>query len=140
MFWVSVLANLGWRCFHLEILSFFYLLQLFVANLMVEDNALSPLLFCLPALFCNLITLGGGGGGKMSTQHNTHIINIWLILLFIHVCSLAYLYQQTRKKLLFVRKPIFRIEKCPQIHIFPNHTKVTYIDFFPKILEIFEEK
>ena len=47
---------------------------------------------------------------------------------------------QTRKKLIFVRKPIFRIEKCPQIHIFPNHTKVTYIDFFPKILEIFEEK
>ena len=32
---------------------------------------------------------------------------------------------QTRKKLIFVRKRFFRIEKCPQIHVFPNNIKLT---------------
>ena len=36
-----------------------------------------------------------------------------------------YYSHQTWKKLIFVRKPIFQIEKCPQIHIFPNHIKLT---------------
>ena len=32
---------------------------------------------------------------------------------------------QTRKKLIFVRKRFFRIENCPQIHVFPNNIKLT---------------
>ena len=31
---------------------------------------------------------------------------------------------QTWKKLFFVRKPIFWVEKCPQIQIVPKHIKV----------------
>ena len=37
---------------------------------------------------------------------------------------------QTWKKLIFVRKLIFWIEKCPQIHIFPNHIIFAQITTF----------
>ena len=46
---------------------------------------------------------------------------------------------QTEKKLIFVRMPIFKTEKCRQIHVFPNHIKVTLIDIFSNALDIFEE-
>ena len=37
---------------------------------------------------------------------------------------------QTWKKLIFVRNPIFGIEKCPQIQIVPKHMKVPKISNF----------
>ena len=44
---------------------------------------------------------------------------------------------QTWKKLIFVRKPIFGVEKCPQIHIVPKHIKVPKIPIFSMISVIF---
>ena len=46
---------------------------------------------------------------------------------------------QTWKKLIFVRKPIFGVEKCPQIHIVPKHIKVSKVELFP-MYEIFSRK
>ena len=37
---------------------------------------------------------------------------------------------QTWKKLIFVRKPIFGVEKCLQIHIVPKHIKEPKIPIF----------
>ena len=34
----------------------------------------------------------------------------------------------------------FQIEKCPQIHVFPNHIKVTQIEIFSITLDIFKQK
>ena len=47
---------------------------------------------------------------------------------------------QTWKKLIFVRKPIFGVEKCPQIQIVPKHIKVPDIAIFSIISDILEQK
>ena len=44
---------------------------------------------------------------------------------------------QTWKKFIFVRKPIFGVEKCPQIQIVPRHIKVPKIEIFSIISDIF---
>ena len=46
---------------------------------------------------------------------------------------------QTWKKLIFVRKPIFGIEKRPQIHSDSMHMKVRKIAIFP-IYQIFSNR
>ena len=44
------------------------------------------------------------------------------------------------EKSFFVRKPIFGVEKCPQIQINPKHIKVPKIAFFSMISDISEQK
>ena len=48
--------------------------------------------------------------------------------------------RQTWKKLIFARKPIFGVEKCPQIQIDPKHLKVSKTAIFSIISDIFEQK
>ena len=45
--------------------------------------------------------------------------------------------EQTWKKLILVRKPIFRVEKCPQIQRIPKHIKVPKQEFFPHYIRCF---
>ena len=47
--------------------------------------------------------------------------------------------RQTWKKLFFDRKPIFGVEKCPQIKIDPKHIKVPKIAIF-LLYQIFSNK
>ena len=47
------------------------------------------------------------------------------------MCTHEHSCTQTWKKLIFVRKPIFQVKKCPQIHIFPNHIKLPKLQFLP---------
>ena len=44
------------------------------------------------------------------------------------------------KVVFFARKPIFRVEKCPQIQIDPKHIKVPKIAIFSIISDIFKQK
>ena len=44
---------------------------------------------------------------------------------------------QTWNTLIFVRKPIFGVEKCPQIQIGPKHIKVSEIIILSIISDIF---
>ena len=41
--------------------------------------------------------------------------------------------------MIFVRKPIFGVEKRPQIHIVPKHIKVSNIAFFPLISDMLKK-
>ena len=47
---------------------------------------------------------------------------------------------QTWKKLIFVRKPIFGVEKYPQIHIVPKYIKLPRIAIFSIISDISNKK
>ena len=47
---------------------------------------------------------------------------------------------QTWKKLIFVHKPIFVVEKCPQIHMIHKHIKVLKMTILSIISDIFWQK
>ena len=56
-----------------------------------------------------------------------------------NIIKLSWSWCQTYKKMIFVRKPIFRVEECPQIHIVPKDIKVNKIALFP-LYQIFSNK
>ena len=85
-------------------------------NMSVERFDLFP---CLPRIFITISDIGleriqtGKGLGNWDLEcsnYKTVTTNGYLTLLS----------NQTRKKLLFVHKQIFRMEKCPQIQAFPK--------------------